>query len=251
MGRLDGRVALVTAAAGAGIGHAICRVYAEEGASVVITDAHAGRVKDTARRLSEMYGREFPGLELDVTREDRVNAVMDDTISRFGRIDIIVNNAARNLPAKIWEMTTENWRQVMDICLTSQFYLIRAAAPHMMKAGSGCIINISSGQAWMGSKWGDSAYAAAKAGVLGLTRVAATELGPHGIRVNAIAPDLIWNDHLARIYPPEYFEEWKKLSPTGQIGKPEDMARIALFLATDTYITGQVIAGSGGMVMHP
>lgn len=251
MGRLEGEVALVTAAAGAGIGKAICRAFADEGAQVVITDLHAGRVKEATEEFGDKYGREFLGLEVDVTREDRVDWAMKETISRHGRIDILVNNAARNVPAKIWEMTTDNWRFVMDVCLTSQFYFIRAASPHMMKAKRGCIINVSSGQAWMGSKWGDSAYAAAKAGALGLTRVAATELGPFGIRVNAIAPDLIWNDHLARIYPPEYFEEWRKQSPTGQIGKPEDMARIALFLATDTYISGQVFAGSGGMYMHP
>ena len=97
----------------------------------------------------------------------------------------------------------------------------------------------------------DSAYSAAKAGVMALTRAVAAEVGPHGIRVNAVAPDLIWNEHLARIYPESYFEDLRSRSVTGKTGTPEDMARIILFLATDTYLTGQVINGSGGFYMHP
>lgn len=248
---LKGKIALVTAAAGAGIGHATVRAFAEEGADVVVTDIHEGRTLSFCAELEKEFERPFPGFVVDVTKEDQVNHAVAETQKRYGRIDILVNNAARNIPKPVWEMPTDTWRFIVDICLTSQFFFIRAALPKMIERKSGCIINISSGAAWVPFKWGDSAYSAAKAGVLALTRAVAAEVGPHNIRVNAIAPDLIWNDHLAKIYPPEYFDDLKKMSVTGKTGRPEDMARIALFLATDTYLTGQVINGSGGIYMHP
>jgi len=249
--RLEGQVAFITAAAGAGIGRATARSFAAEGAEVVVTDLHERRTRETADALGEEFGRDFLGLPLDVTDEDAVAATVREVEERKGRIDIIVNNAARNLPAPIWEMTTDAWRATMDACLTSQFYILRAALPAMVERGSGCIINISSGAGWVPFNSGDSAYSAAKAGVMALTRAVAAEVGPHGIRVNCVAPDLIWNEHLARIYPADYFENLRSRSVTGKTGSPEDMAHIVTFLATDSYLTGQVINGSGGFYMHP
>jgi 3-oxoacyl-[acyl-carrier protein] reductase len=249
--KLKDQVAIITASAGAGIGRATARAFAAEGADVVITDLHTRRTQETADALEQELGRPFLALELDVTDEEQVAQVIDTVLTEKGRIDIIVNNAARNIPAPIWEMTTEAWHAILDACLTSQFFILRAALPSMIERQSGCIINISSGAAWVPFDWGDSAYSAAKAGVLGMTRAVAAEVGKYGIRVNAIAPDLIWNEHLARIYPPEYFADLQARSVTGKTGTPEDMARIALFLATDTYLTGQVINGSGGFYMHP
>ncbi len=249
--KLQGQVAFITAAAGAGIGRATARALAAEGAEVVVTDLHERRTQETTQALQEEFGRDFLGLALDVTDEQAVAEVIRTVEEDKGRIDIIVNNAARNLPAPIWEMSTDSWNATMDACLTSQFYILRAALPAMVERGSGCIINISSGAGWVPFSSGDSAYSAAKAGVMALTRAVASEVGPHGIRVNCVAPDLIWNEHLARIYPPGYFEDLRSRSVTGKTGSPEDMAHIVTFLATDSYLTGQVINGSGGFYMHP
>ncbi len=249
--KLKDKVAIITAAAGAGIGKATAFAYAAEGADVVVTDIHQGRTDETVAQLEAKFGRPFLGIALDVTDEDSVNAAVAKVLADKGRVDIIVNNAARNLPAPVIEMTTEAWYAILDACLTSQFFICRAALPSMMEHKEGCIINISSGAGWVPFSSGDGAYCAAKAGVMAFTRAVAAEMGPHNIRVNAIAPDLIWNAHLARIYPSEYFEDLKSRSVTGKAGTPEDMAHIALFLATDSYLTGQVINGSGGFYMHP
>ncbi len=249
--KLQDKVAFITAAAGAGIGRATARALAAEGADVVITDLHERRTLETAAELSEEFGRDFLGLALDVTDEEAVARVIASIEEQKGQIDIIVNNAARNLPAPICEMTTDAWRATMDACLTSQFYILRAALPAMTKRGDGCVINVASGAGWVPFSSGDSAYSAAKAGVMALTRAVAAEVGPSGVRVNCVAPDLIWNEHLARIYPASYFEDLRARSVTGKTGTPEDMAHIVLFLATDSYLTGQVINGSGGFYMHP
>ncbi len=249
--RLENQVAVITAAAGAGIGRASAQALAAEGADVVVTDVHADRTMAAAEALSAEFGRQFLGLVLDVTDEHAVNAAVDTIFERKGQIDIIVNNAARNLPAPIWEMSTETWRQILDCCLTSQFFMLRAALPRMIERQSGCIINVSSAAAWTPHDSGDAAYCAAKAGVLGLTRAVAAEVGAHGIRVNAVAPDLIWNEHLARIYPPEYFDNLRAKSFSQRQGQPEDIAHVIRFLATDSYLTGQAINASGGYYMHP
>jgi 3-oxoacyl-[acyl-carrier protein] reductase len=249
--KLESQVAIVTASAGAGIGQATARSLAADGADVVVTDIHVQRTQETTAALEAEFGRPFLGLELDVTNEERVNAVVAHVLEAKGQIDIVVNNAAWNDPCPIWEMSTARWRKVMDMCLTSQFFVSRAVLPSMIERKSGCIINISSGAAWVASEWGDSAYSAAKAGVLGMTRAVASEVGRHGIRVNAVAPDLIWNPYLAKMYPEEYFEEKREQSVSGRIGEPQDIARIVHFLATDSYLTGQVINASGGFYMHP
>jgi len=249
--KLENQVALVTAAAGAGIGRATAYALASEGADVVVTDIHESRTRETTADLATAFGRDFLGLELDVTNEDQVDAAVKTVIKEKGRLDIVVNNAARNSPAPLWEMSTKSWHQIIDACLSSQFFVMRAVLPHMIEQRAGCVINVSSGAAWTPHDSGDSAYCAAKAGVLGLTRAAAAEVGRYGIRVNAIAPDLIWNDHLAKIYPPDYFENLRAKSVTDRQGTPEDMARLILFLATDSYLTGQAINASGGFYMHP
>ncbi|MGE0545510.1 MAG: SDR family NAD(P)-dependent oxidoreductase [Kofleriaceae bacterium] len=249
--KLKGQVAFITAAAGAGVGLATAKAFAAEGAEVIVTDIHEKRTMEAARALEQEFGRSFTGLVLDVTNEAQVDEVIKKILAKHGRIDIIVNNAARNIPKPIWEMSTETWNQIMDACLTSQFWILRAALPSMIERKAGCVINVSSGAGWVPFDSGDSAYSAAKAGVMALTRAVAAEVGRHGVRVNCVAPDLIWNEHLARIYPPEYFEKLRAKSVTGKAGTPEDMAHIIMFLATDKYLTGQVINGSGGFYMHP
>ncbi len=253
MGLLDGRVAIVTAGAGAGIGQATARRMAEEGAKVVVTDAHARRVEEVASALSNELGKEFLGLEVDVRNVDDVTRMVDAALKRHGQIDILMNNAGINKLSPVWEMDDETWRLVIDVNLTGTFNCMRAVLPHMIERKSGAIVSMASSAGWIGSGDGEAHYSAAKAGVMGLTRAVAAEVGPHGIRVNAIAPGLIYNEFLDRIYPKEFFERYAKRVPLGRVGQPPDVADLAVFLASDMsrYITGEVVSISGGSVMTP
>jgi 3-oxoacyl-[acyl-carrier protein] reductase len=252
MGQLDGRTAIVTAAAGAGIGQAVARIFLEEGAQVLITDAHARRVEEVGKQLSEEFGRDVPALEVDVRNTEQVAAMVDAARERFGRVDILFNNAGINKLSPIWEMDDETWQLVIDINLTGTFNCVRAVLPVMIEQKSGSIVNMSSGAGWIGSRDGESHYCAAKAGVMAFTRAVAAEVARQGIRVNAIAPGLIYNEFLARIYPPDFFERAKRGIPLGRVGEPLDVARLALFLASDLsgYVTGEVVSISGGAIMH-
>jgi 3-oxoacyl-[acyl-carrier protein] reductase len=252
MGQLDGRTAIVTAAAGAGIGQAVARIFLEEGAQVLITDAHARRVEEVGKQLSEEFGRDVPALEVDVRNTEQVSAMVDAARERFGRVDILFNNAGINKLSPIWEMDDETWQLVIDINLTGTFNCVRAVLPVMIEQKSGSIVNMSSGAGWIGSRDGESHYCAAKAGVMAFTRAVAAEVARQGIRVNAIAPGLIYNEFLARIYPPDFFERAKRGIPLGRVGEPLDVARLALFLASDLsgYVTGEVVSISGGAIMH-
>ncbi len=253
MGLLDGKVAIVTAAAGAGIGQGAARRFAQAGAQVVVSDAHAGRVQDLAEAMSEEYGRQVPWLAVDVRDVDQVKALVELAQQQFGQIDILMNNAGINRLSPAWEMDEETWRLVIDVNLTGTFHCTRAALPHMIERKSGAIINMASVVGWFGSGDGESHYAAAKAGIMGFTRAVAAEAGKHGVRVNAIAPGLIYNEFLERIYPQEFFERFVKRVPLGRAGEPSDVADLALFLASDLsrYITGEVICISGGAFMAP
>ena len=252
MGMLDGKVALVTAGAGAGIGQAVARRFLEEGADVVLTDAHARRVKDTGLALTSEFGRDVLAMEVDVRSASQVQAMVDAAAEKYGRIDILFNNAGINKLQPIWEMDDENWGTILDITLTGTFRCIRAALPHMIEHKSGAIVNMASTAGWGAPSDGEAHYAAAKAGVMALTRAAAAEVAKFGIRVNAIAPSVIYNEFLERIYPKEMFERMAKSNPMGRLGEPSDVADLALFLVSDrsAYITGDVVCISGGAVMH-
>jgi len=141
----------------------------------------------------------------------------------------------------------------MNVCLRGTMFTMRAAIPHMLKKGKGAIVNMASAAGWIASSGGEAPYSAAKAGVMGLTRAAAGELAGKGIRVNAIAPSVIYNEFLERIYPKSMFEGAKKRNPMGRLGEPAEVANLALFLASDmsSYITGEVISISGGSIVVP
>ena len=249
MGMLDGQVAVVTAAAGAGIGHATARRFAEEGADVVITDVHPRRVQEAAESLSEEYGRSFMSLEVDVTNLEHVNNMVKVTLDRYGKIDILVNNAARNVLSPVVEMTDETWHVVINTCLNGTFYCTRAVLPHMIQQGSGKIVSMASVAGWHASP-NQAHYAAAKAGIMAFTRAVAAEVGQHGIRVNAVAPSATPNPFLARIYPPEQIEKMGSEHPFGRGALPSELANVILFLCSDlsSYMTGEVVTCSG---MHP
>ena len=247
------RVALVTAAAGAGIGAAIARRLAADGCDVVITDAHARRCGELAGRLADEHGREFLSMPLDVTDFDAVGAVTDAVVERRGRIDVLVNNAGWSRIEPVAEMTPETWRRCLDVDLNGTFYAMRHVLPHMIARGAGAIVNISSIAAWETTAEHGAAYSAAKAGVLALTRVAAAENGRHGVRVNAVAPGLIYNDFLRRIYPDTFFDGYaESRSLVGRVGQPRDVADLVSFLVGDRagYITGEVYGISGGVSPH-
>ena len=247
------RVALVTAAAGAGIGAAIARRLAVDGYDVVITDAHERRCSAFARQLADEHGREFLSMPLDVTDFDAVGAVTRAVAEQRGRIDALVNNAGWSRIEPVAEMMPDTWLRCLDVDLNGTFYAMRCVLPHMIARGSGAIVNISSIAAWETTAEHGAAYSAAKAGVLALTRVAAAENGRHGIRVNAVAPGLIYNEFLRRIYPDTFFDGYaESRSLVGRVGHPQDIADLVSFLIDDRagYITGEVYGISGGVAPH-
>lgn len=249
----DRKVAVVTAAAGAGIGAAVTRRLAADGLDVVVTDAHERRCKELADALAKEHGREFAAIPLDVTDATAIRQAMDRVVADHGRLDVLVNNAGWSKIEPVAEMELETWQRCLDVDLTGTFLCLRHALPHMIAAGSGAVVNISSIAAYETSTEHGAAYSAAKAGVLALTRVAAAENGRHGIRVNAITPGLIYNDFLRKIYPDEFFEGYaESRSLVGRIGQPEDIANLVSFLVSEQagYITGEVYGVSGGVYPH-
>jgi 3-oxoacyl-[acyl-carrier protein] reductase len=247
------RVALVTAAAGAGIGAAVARRLAADGLDVVVTDIHERRCGELADELAREHGRPFLSVALDVTDPEAVEAAVARVVAERGRLDVLVNNAGWSKIEPVSEMSLETWRRCLDVDLNGTFYCMRHALPPMIEGGGGAIVNISSIAAWEASTEHGAAYSAAKAGVMALTRVAAAENGRHGIRVNAIAPGLIYNDFLRKIYPDEFFSGYaEQRSFVGRVGQPEDVAALASFLVGEEagYITGEVYGVSGGVHPH-
>jgi 3-oxoacyl-[acyl-carrier protein] reductase len=250
---LTGRVALVTAAAGAGIGRATARRLAEAGADVVLTDLAADRTAKAAGAIAAETGRRVVGLALDVTDEHRVDAVVAEVLRDLGRIDVLVNNAGTSEPALLWETKTDSWRRVVDVCLTGHFFTMRAVLPHMIERGSGSIVNIASIEAWTSRTPGNTAYHAAKAGVLALSRSTAQQAALYQVRVNCVAPGLTPNPFLARLIPEEHLTAMAAEIPLGRPATPDDIADAVLFLASDASrsITGETISVCGGSHMRP
>jgi 3-oxoacyl-[acyl-carrier protein] reductase len=247
------RVAFVTAAAGAGIGSAVARRLAADGLDVVVTDAHERRCAELAGALADEHGRDFLSIPLDVTDYEAVGRAVDRTVEARGGLDVLVNNAGWSRIEPVAEMALETWRQCMAVDLDGTFHCMRHALPHMIRGGGGAIVNISSVAAWEATEEHGAAYSAAKAGVMALTRVAAAENGRHGVRVNAVAPGLIYNEFLRRIYPDEFFAGYAETrSRVGRVGRPEEVAALVAFLAGEEagYITGEVYGVSGGVFPH-
>ncbi len=246
-------VALVTAGAGAGIGAAVGRRLARDGFDVVVSDSHSRRCSELAKALQDEHGREFLALPLDVTDYNLVGAAISEAVAWRGHLDLLVNNAGWSRIEPLAEMSLETWQGCLDVDLNGTFYCMRHALPHMITQHAGAIINISSIAAWETTREHGAAYSAAKAAVLALTRVAAAENGQHGVRVNAIAPGLIYNDFLRRIYPDEFFAGYaQNRSLVGRVGRPGDVAALVAFLASAeaAYITGEVYGVSGGVSPH-
>ncbi|WP_411141936.1 SDR family oxidoreductase [Streptomyces sp. x-80] len=243
-GLLTGRTAVVTAAAGAGIGGATVRKLLEEGADVVLSDAHARRLKESEDRLAAEFGaRRVAALPCDVTDEAQVNALFDLAQQRHGRLDIVINNAGLGGTADLVEMTDDQWDKVLDVTLNGTFRCTRAALRRMRAAaGGGVIVNNASVVGWRAQR-GQAHYAAAKAGVMALTRCAAAEAAAYGVRVNAVSPSLAMHPHLAKVTTGELLDELTSREAFGRYAEPWEVANVIVFLASDysSYMTGEIV----------
>jgi 3-oxoacyl-[acyl-carrier protein] reductase len=240
-GLLEGKVVLVTAAAGTGIGSAAAQRCRDEGATVVISDAHERRLGEAAEAL----GDGTLAVVCDVTDEAQVQAMVDAAVAEHGRLDVLVNNAGLGGTADLVDMTDEQWDRVIDISLTGTMRCTRAALRHMYERGSGVIVNNASVIGWR-AQAGQAHYAAAKAGVMALTRCAAVEAAPHGVRINAVAPSLAMHPFLSKVTTDELLEELTEREAFGRAAEPWEIATVIAFLASDyaTYMTGEVVSVS-------
>jgi 3-oxoacyl-[acyl-carrier protein] reductase len=250
--KLKDRVAFCTAAAGAGIGQATARMFAREGANVVITDMHLERCRAVADEIQNDCGVRALAMQCDVTSRQDVEKAINETMERFGKIDILFNNAGTNRPSQIVDISDEAWDLVINTCLRGTFYCCRAILPIMMKQNFGRIVSTTSVAAFKGLKAGHAHYAAAKAGVMAFTRCLAMEGAPHHITANTIAPSFIYNEFIPHIYPQEEIERMYDEIPYPRKGTPDDIANTILFLVSDEgeYITGQTICVTGGSWMR-
>ncbi|MGH4028663.1 SDR family oxidoreductase [Actinomycetota bacterium Odt1-20B] len=246
-GLLAGRTAVITAAAGAGIGGATARRFLEEGARVVIGDAHPRRTKESVESLAAEFGADrVAGTPCDVTDEAQVQELYELAERSHGRLDIVVNNAGLGGTAELTEMTDAQWDKVMDVTLNGTFRCTRAALRRLYATGEGgVIVNNASVLGWR-AQAGQAHYAAAKAGVMALTRCAAIEAAPHGVRVNAVSPSLAMHPHLAKVTSDELLEELTAREAFGRYAEPWEIANVIVFLASgySSYMTGETVAVS-------
>ncbi len=247
-GALTDKVAIITGAS-RGIGKAAAMALAQAGAKVVVNYARSSDAADAVVAAISEAGSEAIALQADVSKADQVDAMVKATMDKFGRIDVLVNNAGITRDTLLLRMKPEDWQAVIDLNLTGVFLCTRAVSKIMLKQRSGRIINISSVAGLMGNP-GQANYSAAKAGVIGFTKTIAKELAPRGITANAVAPGFIATDMTGDL---KNTEEILKYIPLGRYGQPEEVAGLIRFLAADpaaAYITGQVMNVDGGMVMQ-
>jgi 3-oxoacyl-[acyl-carrier protein] reductase len=248
-GLLAGRTVVVTAAAGTGIGYATARRCAEEGATVLISDLHERRLHESVDRLEQQTGSRPASALCDVTQQEQVDALVRTAVERLGRIDVLVNNAGLGGFAPVVEMSDAQWQRVLDVTLTGTFRMLRAVLPHMIERRAGAVVNNASVLGWRAQE-GQAHYAAAKAGVMALTRCAALAAAHAGVRVNAVAPSLALHEFLSKVTPPGLLEELERREAFGRAATPDEVANVIVFLASDlaSYMTGEVVSVSS---QHP
>jgi len=247
---LRGKTAVITAAAGTGIGSATARRMVREGARVVLSDAHERRLEATRAELADLPGAQVRAVPCDVTDGEQVEALFDAATEEFGRFDVLVNNAGLGGTAPIQDMTDQQWERVLDVTLNGTFRCTRAAIRRFRdQGGGGAVVNNASVVGWR-AQAGQAHYAAAKAGVMALTRCAAVDAAEFGVRVNAVAPSLVLHDNLAKVTSPQLLSELESAEAFGRSAQPWEVATVVVFLASDhaSYLTGEVISASS---QHP
>jgi 3-oxoacyl-[acyl-carrier protein] reductase len=241
---LRDKVVVVTAAAGTGIGSATAKRALEEGAKVVVSDWHERRLGEKAAELADLG--DVHAIPCDVTQEAQVQALIDGSVERFGRIDVVVNNAGLGGTKSLVDMTDEEWTRVLDVTLNGTFRATRAALRQFTAQGDGgAIVNNASVLGWR-AQGGQAHYAAAKAGVMALTRCAAVDAAPLGVRINAVAPSIAMHAFLAKVTSDELLEELTAREVSGRAAEPWEVANVIVFLASEysSYLTGEVVSVS-------
>jgi len=243
--RLRNKTAVITGS-GRGIGKATALIFAKEGANIVISDVNRNDVERTVAEVSET-GAEAAGIKADVTNKNQVIELMDLAVSKYGKIDILINNAGITMDAALLKMKDEQFDTVIDINLRGVYNCGQAAARVMERHKSGVILNASSFSGIYGN-YGQTNYVATKSAVIGMTKVWAKELGPKGIRVNAVAPGFIISPMTDKV-PDKVLEIMKEKCPLKMLGKPEDIAYAYLYLASDEarFVNGAVLEVTGGL----
>lgn len=244
--RLQGKVAIITGAA-QGIGYATARKFLDEGAKVVACDISKALI-DAAQASLSSYGA-VEGVVVDVTAREQIDAMTATAVQRHGRIDVLVNNAGITLDARLQKMTEDQFERVIAVNLKGTYNCAQSVLDTMVKQGSGVILNASSVVGIYGN-FGQTNYAASKFGVIGFVKTWARELGPKGVRCNAVAPGFVAT-HILDTIPEKVLEQLKERVPLRRLGTPEDIANVYAFLASDeaSYINGAVIEVSGGLTV--
>ena len=244
---LEGKSVLITAAAGAGIGYSAAVRAAEEGCRVlIISDIHEGRLAEAVERIKTETGLDqVYGQLCNVTDEEQVQALITTAEARSGGIDVLINNAGLGGSRLLVEMSDSEWQRVLDITLTGTMRMTRAMLPAMMERRKGVIVNNASVLGWRAQKE-QAHYAAAKAGVMALTRCAAVEAAEYGIRINAVSPSIALHDFLRKSAPQELLEQLAAREAFGRAAEVWEIANIMMFLASDysSYMTGEVLSAS-------
>ena len=246
--RLEGKVAIVTGAS-RGIGREIALMFAAHGAKLTVTARNADLLASLSDEIKKADGHEPLCVALDIKDSKKVNEMVDKTLDKFSKVDILVNNAGVTRDGLLLRMSDEDWDEVLNTNLRGAFFCLRAVAKPMMRQRAGRVINMASVIGLIGNA-GQANYAASKAGLIALTKSAAKELGSRNILINAIAPGFI-DTEMTQALSDEIKKTILRSIPVGVLGKPGDVARAALYLASDesSFITGQVITVDGGMVM--
>jgi 3-oxoacyl-[acyl-carrier protein] reductase len=242
---LKGKTVVITAAAGTGIGFAVAKRAAEEGAAVLISDFHERRLGEAADRIAQETGTRPATFVCDVTDQDQVDALHAASIATLGHVDVLINNAGLGGEVPVVEMRDEQWHRVLDVTLNSVFRMTRAFLPAMQARQSGAIVNNASVLGWRAQK-GQAHYAAAKAGVMAFTRCSALEAAEHGVRINAVAPSIAMHAFLARVTSDELLAELAAKEAFGRPAEVWEVANVMIFLASDlsSYMTGEVLSVS-------
>ncbi|WP_044871732.1 SDR family oxidoreductase [Pseudomonas sp. LFM046] len=246
-GLLRGKSVLITAAAGAGIGYSAALRAAEEGCrALMISDIHEGRLQEAAQKIREATGLERVFTQVcNVTVEEQVQALVAAAERDLGGVDVLINNAGLGGSRLLVEMGDEEWNRVLDVTLTGTMRMTRAMLPKMMDRKQGVIVNNASVLGWRAQKE-QSHYAAAKAGVMALTRCAAVEAAEHGIRINAVSPSIALHDFLKKSAPKELLDQLASREAFGRAAEVWEVANVMMFLASDysSYMTGEVLSVS-------